>query len=145
MPYTKLHRDARNPFEYALIAFSLAYSFFQLVADVYPGAIYTFTGDGYRFIWAGIYLAASLASAVGIFLRNHSQGLALECWGMLMMGGCILVYAAALISTGKDSAYYAAGFFATFGFAAMARAIIIWLGLRRIARGDFIKPGDLGE
>lgn len=143
MPYTKLHKDARNPFEFALIAFSLVYSIGQLTTETYPGAIYTFTDDAYRIAWGAIYLVASLASAYSIFVRNHSRGVGLECWGMLMMGGCILIYAAAVFSTGKDTALYAAGFYATFGLAAWVRAGIIWWGLRQIARGKFVKLGDV--
>ncbi|AOE44549.1 hypothetical protein SEA_JUMBO_38 [Gordonia phage Jumbo] len=142
MPYTKLHLDARNPFEIAIITFSIFFSFIQIVLDQYPGAIYTFTDDFYRYLWAGAYLLSSLASGVGILLKHHSQGLSLECWGMYIMGGSLFVYAICLFSVGKTTALFAAGFFTIIAGACFARAIIVHRGFRKIARGDFLRLGE---
>ena len=145
MPYRELQRDARNPFEYALIFFSLIFSTIQLATDSYPGAIYEFTDDFYRYMWGGAYFTAAAASTVGIFMKRHSLGVGLECWGMYIMGGSLAIYGASVAFTGKATGAYAAGFFFTFAAACVARALIIHIGLRRIAKGKYIRLREARE
>lgn len=145
MPYKELQRDARNPFEYAIILFSLTFSFLQLVTDTYPGAIYDFTDDFYRILWGSAYFVAAVASTIGIFMKKHSVGVFLECWGMYVMGGSLAIYGAAIAFGGKSAGLFASGFFFTFAVACVTRAIVIHLGLRRIAKGNYKRLREARE
>lgn len=145
MPYKQLQRDARNPFEYAIILFAVVISTAQLILDTYPGAIYEFTSDGYRYAWGGALFLGSISSAAGIAMKRHSMGVGLECWGMYVMGGSLAIYGLSIFLVGNATGMFASGFFFTFAVACIVRALIIHRGLRRIAKGQYVRLREAGR
>lgn len=151
MPYATLHKQVTSPLDWMVVGGMLAYTLFQLSTDTYPGAIMTFTSDGYRMAWGSMMAFGYFTALLGMSWRNHSKGLAFEAFGMYLAGGATMIYCFALLSLGKPSALLAAVSFGVIGLGCMLQGAYIHIGLRRIANGKFTmghihyKPVDLPE
>lgn len=144
-------RNGRNPFEYALVAVSLAAGILGLALPT-PGpstAVARAFGDGAPWFYLALLTSAAIVITGTLWPRPSihrlTMGMQIERIGLIPLGGTSLAYAAATLVQNGRAALVAALLIGGIGIAALVRARIVTTDLRHLDRLLVLDPPREGQ
>lgn len=135
MPLTAERLRSRHPFELFMVGASAFYSGAGLVdATVQPNTVQSSLGDHGVVVWLSFVFFGSMATLIGIALRDRATGLYAEQVGLLAAGAATMFYAAVVLYEAGLTATASASVLIGFGGACLVRSWQLHRTLTRVRK-----------